>query len=69
MPVFAAGLGLCIPSVGTTCLIGAVGGLATMVGGLIGEAYFTLAEALPAERNMWADFDVIETNRGIVTDE
>ncbi|MCH8338024.1 MAG: hypothetical protein IH858_04130 [Chloroflexi bacterium] len=67
VPIVVAGLGLCIPSVGTTCLIGAIGGLATMVGGVIGDLYFTFAEAMPALRNMRADIDVIEANRGIIS--
>lgn len=67
VPIVVAGLGLCVPSVGTTCLIGAVGGLATMIGGVVGEFYFTFAEAMPALRNMRADIAVIEANRGILT--
>ena len=67
VPIVVAGLGLCVPSVGTTCLIGAIGGLATMVGGVVGDLYFTFAEAMPALRNMRADIDVIEANRGIIS--
>lgn len=64
--LLATGLGACIPTAGTTCLMGAIGAGATALGALVADGYFTYSVVLPALDNLRADLEVIDLNRGLV---
>lgn len=59
------GLGLagCAPSVGAGCIVGAVGGVVSLIGGLIGEVYYYLAGVKPEMDALISLFQTIDINR------
>jgi hypothetical protein len=60
------GLGLagCVPSAGVGCIVGIVGGFVAMLGGIVGEAYFSYFEVRPAIEALRSILQMIDANRG-----
>jgi len=61
--MLAVGASGCLPTAGTTCVIGAVGGFFSLVGGAGGEAWFYFDEVLPAKKAIISTMETIEINR------
>ena len=61
-----AGLGFagCVPSLGAGCVVAIVGASVSLLGGLLGEAYFGFFEVQPAMDAMDSLFSTIDSNRG-----
>ena len=59
------GLGLagCAPSVGAGCIVGAVGGVLSLIGGLIGETYYYHSGVKPEMEALKSLFQTIDSNR------
>jgi hypothetical protein len=61
--VVGLGLAGCAPSVGAGCIVGAVGGVLSLIGGLIGETYYYHKGVKPEMEALISLFDTIDTNR------
>ena len=61
--VVGLGLAGCAPSVGAGCIVGAVGGVLSLIGGLIGETYYYHSGVKPEMEALISLFDTIDTNR------
>ncbi|OGO18905.1 MAG: hypothetical protein A2Z14_11170 [Chloroflexi bacterium RBG_16_48_8] len=59
------GLGLagCAPSLRAGCIVGAVGGVISLIGGLIGEAYYYHSGVKPEMEALISLFQTIDLNR------